>query len=42
MKMKKFFAALLLTIVGTMSVMAQMEMPSIPKDPDVRIGKLDN
>ena len=42
MKMRKFFATLLLTIVGMMSMMAQMEMPSIPIDPDVRIGKLDN
>ena len=40
--MKKLFLSLLLTIVGTVAMMAQMEMPSIPVDPDVRIGKLDN
>ena len=42
MKMKKLFLSLLLTIVGTVAMMAQMEMPSLPVDPDVRIGKLDN
>ena len=40
--MKKLFLSLLLTIVGTVAMMAQMEMPSLPVDPDVRIGKLDN
>ena len=42
MKMKKFFAVLLLTMVGTVTMVAQMQMPPIPVDPDVRIGKLDN
>ncbi|MBQ6199959.1 MAG: insulinase family protein [Prevotella sp.] len=42
MKMKKLFLSLLLIIVGTVAMMAQMEMPSLPVDPDVRIGKLDN
>ena len=42
MKMKRFLAALLLTMVSTVAMMAQMEMPSVPVDPDVRIGKLDN
>ena len=42
MKIKKLFLSLLLTIVGTVAMMAQMEMPSLPVDPDVRIGKLDN
>ena len=42
MKMKRLFLSLLLTIVGTVAMMAQMEMPSLPVDPDVRIGKLDN
>ncbi|MBQ5577831.1 MAG: insulinase family protein, partial [Prevotella sp.] len=42
MKMRKLFVTLLLTIVGTMSMLAQMGMPSIPNDPDVRVGKLDN
>jgi len=41
-KMKKLFLSLLLVLVGTMSMTAQMQMPSIPVDPDVRIGKLDN
>ena len=42
MKMKKLFLSLLLVMIGTVTMMAQMEMPSIPVDPDVRIGKLDN
>ena len=40
--MKKLLSTLLLAIVGTTMMMAQMEMPSVPIDPDVRIGKLDN
>ena len=40
--MKKLFLSLLLTMVGAVAMMAQMEMPSIPLDPDVRVGKLDN
>ncbi|MBR4480699.1 MAG: insulinase family protein [Prevotella sp.] len=40
--MKKLFLSLLLTVIGTVAMMAQMEMPSVPLDPDVRIGKLDN
>ena len=40
--MKKLFLSLLLVLMGTMSMTAQMQMPSIPVDPDVRIGKLDN
>ena len=42
MKMKRLFLSLLLTMIGTVAMMAQMEMPSVPVDPDVRIGKLDN
>ena len=42
MKMKRLFLSLLLTVIGTVAMMAQMEMPTIPVDPDVRIGKLDN
>ena len=44
MKMKRFFAALVLTIVSTVAMMAQdlSQLPSIPVDPDFRIGKLDN
>ena len=40
--MKKLFLSLLLTVIGTVAMMARMEMPSVPLDPDVRIGKLDN
>ena len=42
MMMKKILSTLLLMMIGTVAMMAQMEMPSIPVDPDVRIGKLDN
>ena len=43
MKMKTFLLAAL-TMLSTAVVMAQgmMQMPPIPVDPDVRIGKLDN
>ena len=41
MKLKNFFLTLVLAVAGTTTMMAQ-EMPSIPIDPDVRIGKLDN
>ena len=40
--MKKILSTLLLMMIGTVAMMAQMGMPSIPVDPDVRIGKLDN
>ena len=39
--MKKLAMTLLLAIVSTVAMMAQ-EMPPVPVDPDVRIGKLDN
>ena len=42
MNMKKLFSTMLLALVGTMTMMAQMQMPPVPVDPDVRIGKLDN
>ena len=42
MKMRRFFAALLLALVSTTAMMAQGEMPAVPVDPVVRIGKLDN
>jgi zinc protease len=44
MKMKRLFAALLLTLISTVAMMAQdvSQLPSIPVDPEVRIGKLDN
>ena len=43
MKIKKFFAALLLMVIGTAGMVAQeMQMPPIPVDEAVRIGKLDN
>ena len=41
MKIKRFFVAAALMIVSSVAVMAQ-EMPPIPIDPQVRIGKLDN
>ena len=40
--MKKILSTILLTLVGAVTMMAQMQMPSIPVDPDVRIGKLEN
>ena len=40
--MKKILSTILLTLVGAVTMMAQMQMPSIPVDPDVRIGKLNN
>ena len=40
--MKKILSTILLTLVGAVTMMAQMQMPSVPVDPDVRIGKLDN
>ena len=40
-KFRRLFAALVL-VTSTASVSAQMQMPQIPVDPDVRIGKLDN
>ncbi|MBR4730929.1 MAG: insulinase family protein [Prevotella sp.] len=44
MKMKRFMTALVLTIVSAGIMMAQdlSQLPSIPVDPDFRIGKLDN
>jgi len=39
--MKKLFLAAILFFTGMTTVVAQ-EMPPIPVDPDVRIGKLDN
>ena len=39
--MKKLFAVALLFVAGAISSMAQ-QMPAIPVDPDVKIGKLDN
>ena len=44
MKMKRFFAALVLMMVSAVAMMAQdmSQLPSIPVDPDFRIGKLDN
>ena len=38
---KKFFLAALLIVTGVLTVSAQ-QMPPIPVDPDVKIGKLDN
>ncbi len=39
--MKKLFLSLMLALTSSVAMMAQ-EMPPIPVDPDVRIGKLDN
>ena len=39
--MKKLFLSLLLALASSVTLTAQ-EMPAIPVDPDVRIGKLDN
>ena len=41
MRLKNFFASLLLTAVGTATAAAQ-QVPLIPLDGDVRIGKLEN
>ena len=42
--MKRLLTALMLTIVSVVAMMAQdmSQLPSVPVDPDVRIGKLDN
>ena len=40
--MKRILSTVMLTLFGVVAMMAQMQMPSIPVDPDVRIGKLDN
>ena len=40
--MRKILSTILLAFAGTVMMMAQAQMPSIPVDPDVRIGKLDN
>ena len=42
MKMKKLFVAAMLLLAGAAGVQAQMQMPPIPVDQAVRIGKLDN
>ena len=43
MKLQRFFTATVLTLICTVTMMAQeMQMPSIPIDDQVRIGKLDN
>ena len=42
MKMKRLLAAALLFVASTATIIAQMQMPPLPVDPDVRMGKLDN
>ncbi len=42
MNLKKLFSAALLLLCTTAVVAQGMQMPPIPVDPDVRIGKLDN
>ena len=41
MKMKRLISIMVLAVAGVVTVAAQ-QMPTIPVDPDVRIGKLDN
>ena len=41
MNFRKFICLVVLAVAGILSVAAQ-QMPTIPVDPDVRIGKLDN
>jgi len=44
MKLKRLFLSAMLTLVSAAAVVAQQaqQMPPVPVDPDVRIGKLDN
>ena len=42
MKFKRVFAAALMMFITTAMAAQQMQMPPIPVDPAVRIGKLDN
>ena len=42
MKLKRMFVAVLTLVCTTVMVAQQMQMPPIPVDPAVRIGKLDN
>ena len=42
MRLKKLFVAAMLFFAGAAAVTAQMQMPTIPVDDAVRIGKLDN
>ena len=42
MKFRQMMIAAVLIVIGTMAAMAQMQMPPVPVDEAVRIGKLDN
>ncbi len=42
MKVRMFLAAVLTMFSATAAVAQEMQMPPIPVDPAVRIGKLDN
>ena len=42
MKLRRLFVAVALICTGLVSAQEQMQMPEIPKDDSVRIGKLDN
>ena len=42
MKLKRLFVAALMMFSMTAMVAQEMQLPTIPVDPDVRIGKLDN
>ena len=41
MNFRKFICLVVLAVAGILTVAAQ-QMPTIPVDPDVRLGKLDN
>ena len=41
MNFRKFICLVVLAVAGILTVAAQ-QMPTIPVDPDVRFGKLDN
>ena len=42
MKIRQMMIALMLMMMGTLALNAQMQMPPVPVDEAVRIGKLDN
>ena len=42
MKLKRMFVAALVLVCSAVMVAQEMQMPPIPVDPEVRIGKLDN
>ena len=42
MKLKRMFVAALVLVCSAVMVAQEMQMPPIPVDPEVRMGKLDN